>query len=88
MRFLICLILATLAGILYFRFLSWTIDRSLKRGSSRAQALLVAGFLLRYVAWGLILLALMKWEPYGAIAALLGFLIGRVIVTASKLARH
>jgi hypothetical protein len=30
---------------------------------------------------------LMKWEPYGAIAALLGFFIGRAIVTSRKLIR-
>jgi F1F0 ATPase subunit 2 len=87
MRFLICLILATVAGVLYFRFLSWTIDRAMRKGSSKGQVLLVAGFLLRYIVFGLILVFLMKWEPYGAIAALLGFFIGRAIVTSRKLIR-
>ena len=88
MRFLICLIVATMAGLLHFRLLSWTIDRALRKSSSGAQALMALSFLLRYIGWGVVLVVLIKWDPYGAIAAALGFLLGRVVVTVSMLPRR
>ncbi len=88
MRFLICLIVATMAGLLHFRLLSWTIDRALRKSSSGAQALMALSFLLRYIGWGVVLVVLIKWDPYGAIAAALGFLIGMAMATAGKLIRR
>ena len=45
-------------------------------------------FLLRYIGWGVVLVVLIKWDPYGAIAAALGFLIGMAMATAGKLIRR
>jgi len=114
MRFLLCLLLATAAGVAYFLSLSLAVKWAL-RGKSPATGrpsgskialrglpnprlwpgsgdpgrakldlprLMVAGFLLRYVLWGLVVLALLKLEPLGgAVAAIVGFTIGRVVVT-------
>ena len=81
MKFLLCLVLATAAGVAYFLSLFRTVKWALRRGSSATGSLMVVGFLLRYVLWALVVLALLKLEPLGAIAAIVGFTIGRVVVT-------
>ena len=81
MRFLLCLLLATAAGLAYFASLSWAVKWALRRKSPAAGSLMVAGFLLRYALWGLVILALLKLEPLGAVAAFLGFTIGRIVMT-------
>lgn len=87
MRFLLCLVLATGAGMLYFRFLAWNIEQAIKKDSTGARASLAAGFLLRFIGWGILLVALVKWEPYGAIAALLGFFIAWTTMTVRTFLR-
>ncbi len=81
MKFLLCLILATAAGVAYFLSLSWAVKWTLRRESPAAGNLMVAGFLLRYVLWALVVLALLRLEPLGAVAAIAGFTIGRVAMT-------
>lgn len=80
MRFLLCLVLATAAGLAYFLSLSWAVKWTLRRKSPASGTLMLAGFLLRYVFWGLVVLLLLKLEPLGAVAAIVGFTIGRVVV--------
>ena len=81
MKFLLCLVLATAAGVAYFLSLFRTVKWALRRGSSAAGGLMVVGFLLRYILWALVVLALLKLEPLGAVLAIVGFTIGRVVVT-------
>ncbi len=88
MRFLLCLALATAAGLAYFLSLSWAVQRALQVKSPAIGILMVAGFMLRYVLWGLVVLALLKLEPLGAVAAIAGFIIGRVVVTRKMLSEE
>jgi hypothetical protein len=88
MKFLLCLLLATAAGVAYFRCLSLAIKWALRRQSPGTGSLMVAGFLLRYVLWGLVVLALLKLEPLGAVAAIAGFTIGRVVVIRKVLSEE
>jgi len=85
-RFLLCLLLATIAALAYFFLLYRTVQWILRRNLPAAGNLMVAGFLLRYVLWGLVVLALLKLEPLGgAVAAIVGFTIGRVVVIRKAL---
>ena len=88
MRFLLCLLVATAAGVAYFLSLSLTVKWSLRRKSPAIGKLMAAGFLLRYVLWGLVMLALLKLEPLGAVAAIAGFTIGRVVVIRKVLSEE
>jgi len=88
MRFLLCLLLATAAGVAYFLSLSLTVKWSLRGKSPAIGKLMAAGFLLRYVLWGLVVLALLKLEPLGAVAAIAGFTIGRVVVIRKVLSEE
>ena len=88
MRFLLCLLLATAAGVAYFLSLSLTVKWALQGKSPATGRLIVAGFLIRYVLWGLVVLALLKLEPLGAVAAIAGFTIGRVVVIRKVLSEE
>jgi len=81
MKFLLCLVLATAAGVAYFLSLFGTVKWAMRRESSATGSLMAVGFLLRYVLWALGVLALLKLEPLGAVLAIVGFTIGRVVVT-------